>query len=153
MLTQPKGYVLPNSPTCIVACSSAIARCWFSESRKSDWEILAEFEHEEAARREQDFQSDRPGRSFDSSGQGRHAMSLQHSAKEQSNIRFAETVAEFLNQSVAADKFRHLVIFADPKFLGLLRGRLSDATVSAVALEAPKNLVNLDSRELRAYFD
>jgi protein required for attachment to host cells len=153
MLTQPKGYSLPNSPTCIVACSSAIARCWISESRHSDWELMADFAHEEAAQREQDFQSDRPGRSFDSLGRGRHAMSLEHSAKEQSNIRFAETVADFLNHSVAAGQFRHLVIFADPKFLGLLRGRLSHAAAAAVVLETPRNLANVDVREIRAYFD
>lgn len=153
MLTQTKGYVLPNSPTCIVACSSAIARCWISESRHSDWELLAEFGHDEATRREQDFQSDRPGRSFDSLGRGRHAMSLEHSAKEQSNIRFAETLADFLNRSVTAGKFRHLVILADPKFLGLLRGRLSATAAAAVAFEEPKNLVNLDARDIRAYFD
>ena len=153
MLTQPSGYFLPDSPTCIVACSSAVARCWLSESRHSDWEELARFTHEEATRREQDFQSDRPGRSFDSLGRGRHAMSLEHSAKEQSNMRFAETVADFLNQSVNADRFRHVAIFADPKFLGLLRDRLSPATAAAVAFDAAKNLVNLDVREIRRYFD
>ena len=152
MLTQPVGFMLPNSPTCIVACSSARARCWLSESPQAEWEDLADFQHEAAMHLEQEFLSDRPGRSFDSFGRGRHAMSVEHSAREQSNIRFANTVADFLNQSIVGGRFEHLVIFADPRFLGLLRDNLSAAARSAVIYEAPRNLVNLEPRDLREYF-
>lgn len=150
--TQAARFILPNAPTCIVACSSAVARCWLSEDRQSDWDTLAEFEHEAARHLEQEFQADKPGRSFDSFGRGRHAMSMEHSAREQSNIRFADTVATFLNEAFVAGRYRFLVILAEPKILGMLRGKLSDTTLAAVVFEAPKNLANFDARDVKAYF-
>lgn len=151
-MSNLSDFLLPNEPTCIVACSGSEARLWKSTSRFGAWLHLTELRHPEAANREAEFASDRPGRSFDSFGSGRHAMSQSHSGHEQELSRFAEEVAGYINRSFASGDYMHLVLIADPRFLGYLRSKLSSAASGAVILEASKNLVKLDADEIRSYF-
>jgi len=151
-MSNLRDFLLPNEPTCIVACSGSEARLWKSTTRFGEWQHLTELQHPEAANREAEFASDRPGRSFDSLGSGRHAMSQTHSGHEQELSRFAEEVANYINRSIAGGDFAHLVLIAEPRFLGYLRSKLSAAASTAVVMETSKNLVNLDAREIRKYF-
>lgn len=147
------NFLLPNEPTCIVACSAAQARIWMSESRFGDWRPLTELHNERATQRESDFVSDRPGRSFDIVGGGRHAMSPHVSGQEQEARRFAREVAAFLNNAIANSDATQLVLLAAPGFLGYLRSELSDAALRAVALAEPRNLTNIDVGKIRKYFE
>jgi protein required for attachment to host cells len=146
------NFLLPNEPTCIVACSAAKARFWLSESRFGDWRPLTELHNERATRHESNFVSDRPGRSFDIVGGGRHAMSPQVSRKEQEALRFAREVAAYLNNAIANNEATQLVLLAAPGFLGLLRSELSDASLRAVALAEPRNLTDIDEDKIKKYF-
>ena len=146
------NFLLPNEPTCIAACSGSAARLWLSTARFGDWQALKEFQHPRSATRERDLTSDRPGRSFDSFGSGRHAMSQPQSVHDQEMLRFAEQVAEFVNASIAQGSFNNLVLLAEPGFLGVLRSKLSAAAMNATILTAPKNITNLDESRIREYF-
>lgn len=148
-----RNFLLPNEPTCIVACSAATARFWRSDSRFGDWTALAELSDELASNREADYASDRPGRAFDSAGHGRHAMSAPESGQDHQKQLFARRVADYLNRAIAANEVNVLVIIAGPAFLGFLRTELSEAARKAVTLAAPKNLSNLDEGEIRKYFE
>jgi protein required for attachment to host cells len=145
-------FRFPNAPTCIAACSGSGARFWRSDARGSDWSLLKEFRHAAGTQREAEFASDRPGRSFDSFGSGRHSMSKTHSGRDQDEMRFADEVAEFLNRGVLNGDFLKIILFSDPTFLGLLRGRLSATTSNSVVFEAPKNLTYLEPSEIMEYF-
>jgi protein required for attachment to host cells len=147
------NFLLPNEPTCIVACSAAKARIWLSESRFGDWRQLTELHNERATQHESDFVSDRPGRSFDIAGGGRHAMSPQVSGKEQEALRFSREVAAYLNNAIANNEATQLVLLAAPGFLGFLRSELSDAALRAVALAEPRNLTNINEDKIRKYFE
>lgn len=147
-----KSFLLPNEPTCIVACSGSEARMWKATSRFGEWLPLTEMQHPEAASPEAEFASDRPGRSFDSFGSGRHAMSQSHSGQEHELSRFAEQVADYLNRLLVAGEYVHLVLVAEPRLLGHLRDKLSRAASAAIIMEAPKNLTHLDADEIRKYF-
>jgi protein required for attachment to host cells len=147
------NFLLPNEPTCIVACSAAKARFWLSESRFGDWRPITELHNERATRHESNFVSDRPGRSFDIVGGGRHAMSPQVSRKEQEALRFAREVAAYLNNAIANNEATQLVLLAAPGFLGLLRSELSDASLRAVALAEPRNLTDIDEDKIKKYFE
>jgi len=144
--------MLPKEPTCIVACSRSEARLWKSTSRFSDWQELAHLENPDAAKREADFASDRPGRSFDSFGSGRHAMGHKRSGREEDLLRFAGEIADRIDRLLASGEFKHLVLIAEPRFLGYLRDKLSDPAADAVVLEAAKNLVKLGVADIRKYF-
>ncbi len=132
------SILLPNEPTLIAACSGRSARFWRSTSRRGDWQQVAEFEDDEASRREQELVSDRPGRAFDSLGGGRHAMEPPTRARDQARQRFAHRIGEFLSDAVATGEARHIVLLAGPKFLGLLREELSQSARQAVFYEASK---------------
>lgn len=147
------NFLLPNGPTCIVACSATDARLWFSSSRFGEWKILKEMGDPGAAQPEKAFASDRPGRAFDSFGAGRHAMSQSESARDHQANAFARDVASYLNQAITDNVISHIVVVAAPKFLGRLRAELSDGASRAVVLEAPKNLTNLDANEIKKYFE
>lgn len=147
------NFLLPNEPTCIVACSAARARFWKSTSRFGDWKLLAEMQDEAATRAESDFASDRPGRSFDIVGKGRHALSQPDSGQDHQALVFARQVADYLNNAIAESAVSELVIIASPRFLGYLRSELSDTALRAIALAEPRNLSDLDEKEIRSYFE
>jgi len=151
-MSELANFLLPNEPTYIVACSAAKARIWLSKSRFGDWQPLTELHNERATRRETDFYSDRPGRSFDIVGSGRHAMSPEVSGHDQETHRFAREVAAYLNHAIANNEASQLVLLAAPGFLGFLRSELSDAATRAVALAEPRNLTDIEEGKIRKYF-
>lgn len=92
--------------------------------------------------------SDRPGRAFDSHGQGRHAMSKEHDNTEQTAIRFAKQLSALLDDGRTRNQFARLVLVAEPRFLGQLREALSPATAAFVAASLDKDLPGVEAREL-----
>lgn len=147
------NFLLPNEPTCVVACSAGSARFWLSESRFGDWKLLTEISDDQAASRGAEFSSDKPGRSFDIVGDGRHAMSQKVSGQEHQTMRFARSIGDFLNKAIAESEVTSLVILAAPAVLGYLRSELSDSALRAVSLSHPINLANLEEAEIREYFE
>jgi protein required for attachment to host cells len=147
------NFLLPNEPTCVVACSSARARFWRSTSRFGKWKSLADMQDESATYPEAEFTSDKPGRAFDIVGKGRHAMSPPESAQDHQTLVFARQVAEYLNHAIAESSVNKLVIFAAPKFLGYLRSELSDTALESIALAESKNVSDLDEQEIRSYLE
>ncbi len=151
-MKQFKGFLLPNEPTCIAACTAAEARLWRSESRFGEWTSLDRLENEDAKASDRDLVSDRPGRSFDSFGSGRHAMAPRESAQDTELKRFAREVAGRLDKAVADGTVDRVVLICDPRFLGHLRPALSAKTGHAVILEVPKNPAGVDRKQLQAGF-
>ena len=151
-MTDLKNFLLPNDPTCIVACSGSLARLWRSTSRYGEWQMLAEMHHPESASKDSELSSDRPGRAFDSFGSGRHAMSPGTAAHQQELRRFADEVADYINRGISGGRFVKIVLLAEPSFLGHLRSKLSGVAAGAVILTASKNLASLDEARIRRYF-
>ena len=145
-------FLLPNAPTCVVACAATAARLWMSRARFGEWSLLAELERPQAAKREADFASDRPGRGFDSFGSGRHAMTPAESGRDHEVRLFARELAEYLNRAIASGEFRHIVLIAAPSFLGHLRREMSDISRRAVVHESAKDLTGLEVDDIRKYF-
>ncbi len=108
---------------------------------------------ESAAHAEAEFASDRPGRTFDIVGQGRHAKSPAESGQDHQTLLFARQVAEYLNTAIAESRVNKLVIFAAPNFLGYLRSELSDTALKSIALAESRNVSDLDEREIKSYFE
>lgn len=111
---------------------------------------LGELEHPEARDREQTLTSDRPGRSFDSKGQGRHAMGSTVEPGKQETIRFAKQVADHVQAAHNEGRCDQLLLVAGPPLLGLLRENLK--TLSGMKIsEVEKNLGQYDAREIRKH--
>lgn len=93
---------------------------------------------------------DRPPRSFDRVGQGRHAMDKGRSLHEQEEEKFLKRLADRLNEGAKRKQYAHLALAAPPRALGSLRALLSDAARAAVRADASKDVLSEDDASLRA---
>jgi protein required for attachment to host cells len=105
--------------------------------------------HEEATLKGQDLTTDRPGRAFDSSGQGRHAMSSQVDPRQHEADVFAREVSETLELGRTRGNFGRLIVLAPPDFLGRLRKTITSAANKLVVESVPKSVVGLGAEEIR----
>jgi protein required for attachment to host cells len=93
--------------------------------------------------------SDRPGRSFDSSGLGgRHAMAPPTDPQRYAKFAFARELAERLEEAAHAGRFDRLVLVAAPKTLGDLRELLPGPVKAKVVAEIDKDLTHVPARDL-----
>jgi protein required for attachment to host cells len=95
-----------------------------------------------------DIDADRPGRSFDSGGQGRHAMEPRTTAHDEEENRLARDIAQMLAEAAQRGDYRKLVIISAPRLLGHLRDVLPAAVKQSVSLEIDKDLTGYDAGEL-----
>jgi len=95
--------------------------------------------------------ADRPGRSFDSVGAGRHAMESTSDPHREQKRQFARRVAEAIEARRAAKSFDRLVVVAPAVTMGDLRAALSDKVKAAVAAEVVADLTNTPASELPAH--
>lgn len=96
------------------------------------------------------LRGDRPGRTFDSAGPGRHAKeppSDPHRLAESAFLR--ETVA-WLAERERAGAFERLVVIAAPRALGELRGLLPEALTRRLAGELAADLTRASAAEIEA---
>ena len=98
-----------------------------------------------------EIMSDRPGRTFDSAGQGRHAKEPRTDPREVEKRRFADQLAAMLEDELNQGKFDRLVLVAPPKALGQLRDELSKSLRARVSAELTKDLTHLPQQELQEH--
>jgi protein required for attachment to host cells len=70
---------------------------------------------------------------------------------EKDREKFAKTVAERIEQGRLHHRYQRLRFAAEPKFLGMLRERLSDETRQMIFEEVNEDLSALDAREIQAH--
>lgn len=133
----------------VVVASSTRCRIFTQHKHSEPLKQVAEIDHPEGRLRSRDLTTDRPGRSYDTGGHGRHAMGQPVDPVEQENIRFAKTVATKIDEGRKKSRFERLVLVADPRFLGHLRQGLSQATRHLLTTELHKNLADADARSIR----
>ncbi len=92
---------------------------------------------------------DRPPRTHDSVGAGRHAMDKGRNLHEAEEEKFLKRVADRLSQAEKQRAFDHLAIAAPPRALGLLRNALPTAVQSRVCAETAKDLLGENESDLR----
>ncbi|MGH6947609.1 MAG: host attachment protein [Kiloniellales bacterium] len=99
-----------------------------------------------------DLGSQRPGRSHDRFGQGRHAMEETdwHRFEE---ARFAKEVAGLLNQAAKSDSYDRLILVAPPKTLGDLRQALDSHSSKLIYRELGKDLTKIPDSQLPEHLD
>jgi len=133
----------------VVVASSTRCRIFAQHKQNAPLEQLEELEHPEGRLHDRDLATDRPGRTYDSAGPGRHGMGQALSPTEHENIRFAKTIASRLDAARKRDAFDRLVLVADPRFLGHLRQGLTPNTRSMLTTELQKNLSDADPARIR----
>jgi protein required for attachment to host cells len=138
---------MPNS--LILIADQSKATLYTVATPRGPLEELEQLHHPEGRGRAQELKSDRHGRSFDSNGQGRHAMGSSVDPREQESIRFAGEIAERLRRVFNGHRHNRLCVVAGPHFLGLLRDKLGKPSNLRIT-EIRKNLGQYNAREVRA---
>ncbi len=103
------------------------------------------FEQENPATRDQG--TDRPGRSFASSGTHRSAME-QTDWHQLAEDRFVGEVAERLYKHAHAGRYDKLIVVAPPKVLGNLRKAFHKEVSDRISAEIPKELTSHPLHEI-----
>lgn len=112
---------------------------------------IREMEAEIAPSRE--IGSDRPGRAFDSAGQGRHAEEPRTDPHRYEKRRFAHEVAAFLEDERKHDVVGQLFIVAPPQMLGDLREEFTDELKKLIKSELAKDLSMLPPHEIEQHLE
>jgi len=99
-------------------------------------------------RKLQEIMADRPGRSFDSAGKGRHAMAGGADAVREDERHFLQSLAERLEMEAMAGAYDRLILIAPPRALGDLRPFLSKSVKNRVYDEIAKDLTHLPNDRL-----
>ena len=138
------------SSTWIIVADASRARIFEKASSKElhERETLT---HPESRMHEQDITSDLPGRAFDSSGEGRHAMGSKHEPKQHEKQEFAKQVADHLDKARTENRLANLVVIAAPGMLGLLRDALSAETSKLVSAEVDKDLTQHSVHDIQQH--
>jgi protein required for attachment to host cells len=98
----------------------------------------------EARAHERDLITDKPGRTFDRAGSGRHAKEQQTDPKTQEAWSFSKSIAEKIEQARIEQKIKRLVLVAEPRFLGMLRQKLTHECGKLIWKSFDKNLTKAD---------
>ena len=125
---------------------------------ESDWpgksmRRIQDIPHPQGRMQNREIDTDKPGRSFTSFGQSRHAMSTEEEPTEHIAHQFALDLAELLNKGRVAHAYDKLVLMAEPKFLGILRAALDANTAALVVQTVNKDLPNVKEEDLAKYLE
>ena len=123
---------------------------------ESDWpgksmRRLQDIPHPQGRMQNQDIDTDKPGRVFDSFGEGRHSTSPKQEPTEHIAQQFALELAEMLNKGRLTNAYDKLVLIAEPKFLGVLRAALDKNTESLVIQTVNKEFLDVKEKDLAEY--
>ena len=100
-----------------------------------------------------DIDADKPGRSFDSAGQGRHGMEPSTDANRTAEKNLAREIALFVGENRKQGAFERLFLVAAPRTLGDLRAMLPKEASCLIAGEIDKDLTNISVHDLPGHLE
>ncbi|MBN1239086.1 MAG: host attachment protein [Gammaproteobacteria bacterium] len=133
----------------IAVADRSRCRIFAQETRYGPLQEVLDLVSSNGSLKNQEINSDRHGRAFDSSGQGRHAMSSSVDPASQEAIRFAKDVSTRLDAARKKGRFTQLYVIAEPRFLGHLRAAFNRPLQEVVAAEIDKDWTSQTSDQIR----
>lgn len=135
----------------VLVADSAVGRIFRAPTSSGNLEEFESLTHSASRLHGRELGSDRPGRTYDRVGGGRHATEPRTDPTEVESARFAEQLASRLNAARAGGEFQRLMLVAAPHFLGMLRKNLDPATRASVTLELDQDLTRFSPDEIRKH--
>jgi len=139
--------------TWILIADGAKARVLEQDRHSRTFKPAFEQEYFGSTARSKEIASDRPGRTFDSGGQGRHAKEPSTDPQRHAEYAFARDLSHRLEEAANTRRFDRLVIAAAPRTLGDLRELLPPAVKAKVVDEIDKDLTNVPLADLGKHLD
>lgn len=134
----------------IAVADKARCRIFRQNGRSNPIEEIADLVSPITRLKNREINADRQGRrTFDSAGQGRHAVGGVLEPIEQEAIRFAKEVVETLESGRKQGSFDRLYLVAEPRFLGYLRQSFTRPLKDLIAVEIGKDWTSQPAEEIR----
>ncbi len=125
----------------VLVANQAEAQFYSSDRLPGNLSLVDVLSNKEGTAHPRDLVSDAPGRAFDSSGSGRHAMEPNTGVKEEQRRKFVKEMVERLQTARVKGDFAQLVLLAAPAVLGVIRKTLNPDLEKVVVKEIPKDLI------------
>lgn len=136
------------SKTWILVAHRAGARLFLSAGPGKGLALVRNIDHPEGRLKGSEIVSDRQGRAFESHGAGRHAYEAPHDPTDSAATQFARELAAILDQGRNEGRYEQLVLVAEARFLGMLRGALSREAAARVSHTLEKDLGAVSEHDL-----
>lgn len=136
--------------TWIVVADGARARVFVNDGVGKGVEERVDRAFVGSRRLNQDIQADRPGRAFDSAGQGRHAMEPKTDPHRHEEREFIREFVGWLSDEVRSGAVDRLVLIAAPQTLGDLRQLLPKPLAAKVTGEIAKDLTRATPADIES---
>lgn len=132
----------------IVVASAATARIFCRESANAHLVPVAALAHEKSRLHASALTSDRPGSQAADHSSGLNHFEPHSDARRKEHQRFAEEIAQRLDEGLKAHAFGSLSLFASSPFLGELKAALSEAVGRHVKATLNHDLSHVGIAEL-----
>jgi protein required for attachment to host cells len=144
----------PKKTTWVLVADGARARILANEGPKTGLVPVPGTARNNPIPKTTELGSDRPGRSFASTGDGsRSAMEPRVDWHEFEKLKFAKQIASLLDTAASDGDFDNLVLVAPAVTLGELRASLNDHTRAKVSGELAKDLTKHPLADLPSHLD
>jgi protein required for attachment to host cells len=140
---------MPKPTIWVLVADAARARLFQVEQPQQTLSVALDQELIGSHLRSREIASDRPGRTFDSGGEGRHAKEPPTDPARYAQEAFARDVVRLLDEKRESRAFERLIVVAPPQFLGDLRAAMPQQLQASVAAEVAKDLSKLPLHELQ----
>jgi len=134
----------------ILVANQAEAQIYSSCQLPGNLLLVDVLANKEGTAHPRDLISDAPGRAFDSTGSGRHAMEPNTGVKVEQRRRFVKEMVERLQTAHSKGGFDKLVLLAAPAVLGVLRKSLTADLTKSVIKEIPKDVIGQDVDKIQS---
>jgi protein required for attachment to host cells len=138
-----------TNKTWVIVAENSRARIFAMDAINLPLRELDDLTNPEGRLQERELVSDRPGRTFDSQGAGRHSKAPSVEKSRQVSIEFARILSRSIEEGRVQGQFERLILIAPPRFLGALRQQLDKSTHRLITKEIQKNIVREDEAAIR----
>ncbi len=134
--------------TWIVVADGARAKFLHFAGRKIGARTIAGQTFSRHAKPTRELGTDKPGRTFESKGQGRHAVEPRVDMHEREEEAFLSDVIRRLEEAFEAGAFGNLILIAPPRALGILRRILPKRIRPHVSFEIDSDYTHYSDDEI-----
>jgi protein required for attachment to host cells len=142
---------MKSKRTWVVIADGGHAKVFETEGRAGELAPVVDMMFSADLPANRDILTDRPGRTFESHGHGRHAMENPSDPHRQLKREFAKKLGGILQTKLMEKRFDRLVLVAPPAALGDLRDVLAKDVQAKVVAELAHDLVKTPHNELASH--
>jgi protein required for attachment to host cells len=132
----------------IIVANESVAEFYAFDTDSRSLAKTFEIHNDTARTKTADLISDRAGRSFDSFGRGRHALSGEVSPRESAALRFVGVIVDWIVKANQQGRVANYALVAAPHFLGHLRKALRRTAIGDPYVTIDKDVVGHDIQKI-----